>query len=335
MTLNLNEGGVNQGPFGSLIRDKYGIDNSRQDAIFSPEGLAALRLVLTSYKDAGANIGGAPTFRLTDFRASADSDWEYDPAKRLYLQDSTTGRNQQAVELVRQVFGERIVGLVAPICDTSGKHDEKWSALGKNQVDWAIQRQEPQIQVLHQAGVDVIWGEAFRYRNEALALVRSAKKVGAKAVVVSFEANENGVPDPENGGSYTFTDLKRDLQAEAGDELEVFVGANCTGIKNISRIWARGDLVDVAYPNSLNFGDHDKLEFATLVERPHKTPQESARIKRMLADFATPLPDFVDFWREAFRERGVKIAGGCCGTTPAHTWVAKQAFNEAQAERAQ
>lgn len=332
MTLDyLKEGGVPQGPFGSLIRDKYGIDNSDPDKIFSAEGLAALRLALSEYREAGATFSGAPTFRLTDFRAgNRDEAWEYDPASKLHLTEVTRARNETAVEIARGIYGDRIVGLIAPLSDTSGKHDERWKDLDDKKVDWAMQRQRPQIEVLRNAGVNVIWGEAFRYRDEAIAVARLAKELKAEALIICFEANDNGVPDPTNGGSYTFMDMKRDLQTEAGSSVEVFVGANCTGIKNIKKVWERGDLIDVAYPNSLNFGDHEKSEFADLVERHERTPVQNARIARMVADHATNLQTFVSFWREAFRERGVLIAGGCCGTTPEHTWVARQAFNEAR-----
>jgi S-methylmethionine-dependent homocysteine/selenocysteine methylase len=328
---SLEKGGVPQGPFGSLIREKYGIDNSDPNEIFSDRGLAALRLALTEYREAGATFGGAPTFRLTDHRAGdSDERWEYDPTSGLHLTPITRARNETAVQIARDVYGDQLVGLIAPLSDTSGKHDARWATLGENKVDWAMQRQRPQIEVLCNAGISVIWGEAFRYRDEAIAIARLAKELGVEALVICFEANDNGVPDPTNGGSYTFMDMKRDLQAEAGSGIEVFVGANCTGIKNIRKVWERGDLVDVAYPNSLNFGDHEKLEFADLVETHHRTPTQNARISRMVADHATPLPTFVSFWREAFREHGVLIAGGCCGTGPEHTWVARQAFNEAK-----
>ena len=325
--------GVNQGPFGSLIRDEHGIDNSNPDAVFSGAGRSALRLALSKYREAGATIGGAPTFRLTDHRVGdSDEEWECDPRSDLHLGAQTVDRNKAAVGIARSVYGDKVVGLIAPISDTSGAHDKRWEALGGNQVDWAMQRQRPQVETLHRAGVSAIWGEAFRYRDEAIAVARLAKEIGVQALVICFEANDNGIPDPSNGESYTFTDMKKDLQTETGTEVEVLIGANCTGIKNIRAIWQRGDLVDVAYPNSLNFGDRQKREFAALVENDTRTAEDNARIARMLADFATPLPDFVTFWKEAFRERGVRIAGGCCGTGPEHTWVARQAFNEAQAQ---
>lgn len=237
-------------------------------------------------------MGGAFTFRITDLRADDDDkNWEYQTGQTFALNPETRERNLQAVEIAREVFGERVVGLMSPLADTSGKHDERWSILGKDQVDWSAARHRPQVEALKDAGIQVMWGEAFRYHGEAIAVARLAKAFGMKALAVCFEANERGVPDPGNvGASYEFTDMKRD-----------------------------------------HFSDHDKLTFADLVEKTHRSADENERIARMVADFATPLPTFVDFWREAFRERGVRFASGCCGTTPAHVWVARKAFDESRA----
>lgn len=144
MALELHKGGVNQGPFGSLIREKYGISNFDNDAVFSAEGIAALTFALKEYKDAGATIGGAPTFRITDHRAAGKDDaWEYNPARQLVLSSETQERNAKAVDVAREVFGNEVVGLIAPTADTSGIDDQRWQALGKVQVDWAMQRQRP------------------------------------------------------------------------------------------------------------------------------------------------------------------------------------------------
>lgn len=332
MALDFLDRGVPQGPFGSMVRTRFGIDNSDPDALFSSEGLGALTHVLSEYRKAGSTFGGAPTFRLTDFRAG-DDDKAWEPPSddsRLSLRRVTGERNATAVSMIKQVHGENVVGLIAPLSDTSGKHDARWVALGDKQAAWAMRRQRPQIEALLDAGVRVIWGEAFRYREEAMAVARLIRGSAAQALVLNFEANDKGMPDPGNDGSYTFMNMEADLQREVGPDKKVLVGANCTGINNIRRIWRRGDRVKVAYPNSLNFGDHEKLEFATLVETHHRSPEQNARIARMEADHATSLPEYVAFVREAVREHGVLIVGGCCGTTPEHAWVARKALDEVQ-----
>lgn len=328
----LREGGVCPGPFGSLVREKYGIDNSNPGALYSLPGQEALRSVLSEYNQAGATFVSAPTFRLTDLRpGDNDENWDFEPGAKFGLSSSMDIRIQKAVRLARIVHSDRIVGLVSPLGDTSGKHDERWRLLGPNKVDWAMQRHRPQIEALLRRGVPAIWGEAFRYHEEAIAVARLAKQLGAMALTICFEANEKGVPDPESGKS--FIDTKEDLKKEAGSGIDVFVGANCTGIKNIRWIWQRKDHIDAAYPNSLNFSDTQKEEFATLVENPSPTEADKLRIAEMQAYYATSLQEWVKFFREAFSNQGVLIAGGCCGTTPEHTWVARQAFNEATMNR--
>lgn len=327
MSLELK--GVNQGPFGSLVREKYGIDNSNPDALFSEEGQKALTWALSQYRNTGATIGGAPTFRLTDFRVSDEEDWRYNDSASFHLSDQTKDRNIIAAKIARAVYGNNmpVVGLLAPISDTSGGHDKEWAGLGDNQTAWAIQRQFPQMRVLKGANIDIFWCEAFRYVNEAIAVATLARTLSARALVVNFEVNENGIPDPAFRGR-KFIDTKMELQRKAGDNVEVLVGANCTGISNIRKIWELGDRVDVAYPNELDLSPDTKLELSRLIESPEDTEDPKTAIQRIINDHRTRFEDVVQFWKDAV-QNGVKIMGGCCGTTPEHTWVARKVYDEA------
>lgn len=321
--------GVNQGPFGSLVREKFGVDNSDPEALFSERGQEALRWALKQYRKAGATIGGAPTFRLTDHRVSGHQDWEYDARRQLHLSPTTRDRNRAAVEIAKAVYGTRtpVVGLLAPISDTSGGHDKEWAALGDKQVDWAIQRQTPQMEALSDAGIDAFWCEAFRYRNEAIAVARIARELAAEVLVICFEANGKGFPDPSVEKDCKFMDIKEELQSEAGDDTEVLIGANCTGVSNINGVWERGDRVDVVYPNELDLSPSIKFILSALYEAPEKDEDILVQIKRIENDHRTETENLVQFYRDAFA-KGARIAGGCCGTGPGYTWLARKAYNE-------
>lgn len=314
--------GVNQGPFGSLVRKLHGINNADNNALFSENGQAALRDVLALYRDAGANIGGAPTFRLTGLRARSrvDKDWEYNPSAGLLLDPITVERNKMAVSIARSVFGcdGFVAGLVSPITKTCGGHDDRWKSLGSNQVDWAYQRQLPQISVLQEAGVDAIWGEAFRYQGEAIALARAVRETRAKALVVCFESNEGKFPDPEAGDGYCFAEMKTDLESEAGHDVQVMIGVNCTGVSSVRRILDAGNKLDIVYPNTLDFGGvsvNVKTEFVRLAEKPNRSEADEARYRELIGGLSTQDADFEKIWKQCL-ETGVKVIGVCCGGTP-------------------
>lgn len=314
--------GVNQGPFGSLVRQLYGVNNADNNALFSEQGQAALRDVLILYRDAGANIGGAPTFRLTDLRARSrvDKDWEYNSGADLSLDPVTVARNRAAVSIARDVFGRDgfVAGLVSPVTKTSGGHDDRWKSLGDNQVDWAFQRQRPQIRVLQETGVDAIWGEAFRYQGEAIALARVVRETRSRVLVVCFESNEGKFPDPQAGEGYGFAEMKADLQREAGSDVEVMIGVNCTGVSSVRRIIEGGAQLDVVYPNTLDFGEVSvdvKTEFVRLAEKPNRNAAEEVRYQKLIDDLFTRDADFEKVWKQCL-ETGVKVTGVCCGGTP-------------------
>lgn len=314
--------GVNQGPFGSLVRKLHGINNADNNALFSEKGQAALRDVLALYRDAGANIGGAPTFRLTGLRARSrvDEDWEYNCETGLSLDPVTVERNKTAVSIARDVFGRDgfVAGLVSPITKTSGGHDDRWKSLGSNQVDWAYQRQLPQISVLQEAGVDAVWGEAFRYQGEAIALARAVRETRSRVLVVCFESNEGKFPDPEAGDGYSFAEMKTDLESEAGADVEVMIGVNCTGVSSVRRILDAGNKLDIVYPNTLDFGGVSvdvKTEFVRLAEKPNRTGDEEVRYQELIDELFTRDNDFEQVWRQCL-ETGVKVIGVCCGGTP-------------------
>lgn len=314
--------GVNQGPFGSLVRKLHGINNADNNALFSEKGTAALRDVLALYRDAGANIGGAPTFRLTDLRARSrvDEDWKYNSEAGLSLDPVTVERNKTAVSIARGVFGRDgfVVGLVAPITKTCGGHDERWKSLGANQVDWAFQRQLPQISVLQETGVDAVWGEAFRYEGEAIALARAVRETRAKVLVVCFESNEGKFPDPQAGDGYGFAEMKADLKREAGSDVQVMIGVNCTGVSSVKRILDAGNLLDVVYPNTLDFGGVSvdvKTEFVRLAEKLDRSEAETERYKKLTGELFTQDADFEKIWKQCLGT-GVKVIGVCCGGTP-------------------
>lgn len=331
--------GVLQGPFGSLVRDQYGIDNSDNSALFSPEGRQALTSVLSEYQNAGATIGGAPTYRLTNLRATGKGSqaWEYSPHEIYRLDTNHKMWNRQAAAIARLVYGTQtpIFGLLAPLGDTSGADDAQWNALGSKQHRFAKQRHRPQIEALRDAGIDNFLVEAGRYVPEAEALTELVAETGGRTLAFSFEAPQSRVPDS------AFPDLRfRDVQDRLHDagkgRIEVLTGINCVGASAVQGALDRNDLPPIVYPNQLDFGraccPNTLHAFWRLAEKgSRRTAAETDDYDRLTQELSPSLEEFHKLYR-ACLQGGARIIGICCGGTPEHVAAAREEFDASTAE---
>lgn len=213
--------------------------------------------------------------------------------------------------------------------DTSGAHNSKWDTLGGHQFEWARNRHRPLLAALREQGTQAIWVEACRYQEEARAIVALARELGFRMVAVCFEAKEQGHPDPLYKGSYHFRNAKADLQQEAGSDTDVWVGANCTGASIIQRIWARGDELDVAYPNQKDFGNGNEVyrdRFVALVHQKTRTAQEEAELSEIEALLNTSTELLKSTWEQAL-SHGTKVIGICCGGNLKHVEQANNVYS--------
>lgn len=306
--------GALQGPMGSELR-KLGITERLDEARHNE----CRRKVHELYRDAGAGIFVADTFGATPLRRH-DTD-------KLSLQCHPDGKrfgpvyhgmNQRMVEIARDVAGEGVIvaGSIAPIVDTSGDHDPDWETFGSTErLGFLMDRQAPQLNALIGSGADMILGEAFRYVEEARAVATLAKEFGARGLAICFEANLSGVPYQEEGTPSTFRELKAELQQIAGNDIPVWVGANCTGMSVLKTIIESGDELDLVYANSLDFNGH-QYDYGNYVRmKKAGRAEDQPQISAIEARRGTPDTAFAQFARFAF-ENGVKVVGGCCGTTP-------------------
>jgi S-methylmethionine-dependent homocysteine/selenocysteine methylase len=321
------------GPSGSWTRDGYRVETSNPDMFFSEDGQIKLSCALRDYRDAGASLGVTPTHRLTDFRVGQAPIDSISPKAELELHENTRRYTEAAVRLLREVFGQRMMGSIAPLTDTSGGHDYMRKDLLRLGREFTAQRHAPQMKALKKAGVNAILGEAFRYLEDAEGVVQVADQIGMEVVAVCFEANGHGMPDPANQGM-KFEDVKRHLTGfiRQGSGLKILVGANCTGVTNLNRIIDSGDLLDLSYPNAQNLGPDVKEEVGCLADNAKRTPREDDRYHALLAKYLTGIDEFRSFWEKALKA-GIPIIGGCCGTTPAHTRIARRVVEEFMARR--
>ncbi|MEK7524214.1 MAG: homocysteine S-methyltransferase family protein [Patescibacteria group bacterium] len=209
----------------------------------------------------------------------------------------------------------------------SGADDDRVKNLREGQYqELAYIRQRPQVDALVNGGAYILWAEAIRYQQEAIALAILAKEFGVRALVVCFEATCQGFPDPSANGSYGFNEMRQDMQKEAGSGVIVRVGANCTGVTNMNRILESGVVPDAMYANGEDVGTDDGREKDTLwrlSEIQVRTGDEEAQLKRLKAQLNTSREQFMAFWRQC-KESGVPMFGVCCGGTPELVKTASQ-----------
>lgn len=212
---------------------------------------------------------------------------------RLRLKDSKYANrapelNRRAAELAREAANARDV-LVAGSMGPTGQLFEPFGPLKK---EAAIETYAEQAKALADGGVDLLVIETHFALDEAAAAIEGAKQVSDLPIVISFGYDR---------GVRTMMGVKPTQVVSAFNSLGVAaVGANCgTTLENMEKIvqeyaGANSGLCIWAKPNAgLPTIDHGVVTY-------NVTPQQ-------MADFAV-----------RYVQLGVRIVGGCCGSTPEH-----------------
>jgi methionine synthase / methylenetetrahydrofolate reductase(NADPH) len=177
--------------------------------------------------------------------------------------------------------------------------------LGKTSFEEARQAFREQIAALAEGGVDLLMLETFGYLEELHQAMLAAKDVGAKLpLVVQVTIDEDGNcldgSDPE-----TFAPRLEEWGADV-------IGCNCSVgpvamLDAIERVRAATSLPLSAQPN--------------------------AGIPRSVEGRNIYLcsPEYMASYARKFVAAGVRIVGGCCGTTPDHIRVMKSALRVGEA----
>jgi methionine synthase I (cobalamin-dependent)/5,10-methylenetetrahydrofolate reductase len=190
-----------------------------------------------------------------------------------------------------------VAGALGPL----GIRIEPW---GKTGVDEAQEYFREQAAALFEGGVDLFILETFRDLNEMGAAIAAVRGVCDLPIVAQMAIEEHGNTldgtPPEKFGP----DLVR-----RGAHV---VGVNCSVgpaamLETIERIAAATDAPLSAQPNA---GKPRHIEGRTIY---------------------LSSPEYVASYARRFSEKGVRLVGGCCGTTPEHIRQIKQAVGSASA----
>jgi len=243
------------------------------------ERTEVLEKIARSYLDAGAEIIQTNTFGGSPLKLAAYG-----------LDGRTEEVNVRAVAGVRRAVGDR--AYVCASCGPSGRILEPYGDASTEQVSDSFRRQ---MKALLAEGVDLICVETMTDLSEAVLAVQAARSFSASVPVCATMTF-----DPTPRGFFTImgTSIEQATRGLAAAGADV-IGANCgNGIENMISI-AREFLKHTTLPVII---------------------QSNAGIPK-LKDGVPVFPESPEIMAEKGRELpaiGVKILGGCCGTTPGH-----------------
>jgi methionine synthase I (cobalamin-dependent)/5,10-methylenetetrahydrofolate reductase len=217
----------------------------------------------------------------------------YEKLQKYGLEDQVKEINLEAVKLARRAAAGKayVVGAVGAVLGAKKRHPAAWAELRHVY--------EQQISHLLEAGVDGIMLETFCYAEEALLALQTVRKLSDLPVICQLSIQESRMTQD---GLPLETAFQR-LREEGAD----IVGLNCYHgpaqiIRSLEILENRNELLLSAYPNA---GLPDYVDGEIVYgSSPEYFAQSALRLQ----------------------QTGVRMIGGCCGTTPQHIEAAAQAL---------
>jgi 5-methyltetrahydrofolate--homocysteine methyltransferase len=247
-----------------------------------------LEAIARQYFEAGADMIETNTFGGTPLKLAGYG-----------LDHKTEEINAAAVRIVRGVVGDR--ALVAASCGPSGKLLKPYGDTEPAEIQASFERQ---IASLFGAGADLICIETMTDLTEAVLAVKAARTVAPSLPVVAtmtFDSTPNGFFTIMG---ITVERAARELAAAGAD----IVGSNC------------GNGIDAMVAIADEFLRNTKLP--VMIQSNAGLPvlcDGQAVYAESPVFMAERVPRLLDL--------GVRIIGGCCGTTPDHIAAFRRAID--------
>lgn len=220
----------------------------------------------------------------------------------LKLAKAGLGERMREINLAAVKLARKAVGAGVLVAGDIGPTGEMLEPLGPAKPDQARENYAQQARTLAEGGVDLLFLETFFDLREALLALEGAVATGLPVIA-----------------SLTFDWKNGKVATIAGDEAGACaralwaggasaVGANCTltidgMVQTVRALRSGGEGPLVCQPNA----GQPEVQDGRLIYR--ETPEH----------FAAVVPNLLD--------EGVRIIGGCCGTTPAFIGAARQAVD--------
>jgi 5-methyltetrahydrofolate--homocysteine methyltransferase len=253
------------------------------------ENPAGVRALHRSYIDAGSGVILTNTFGGTRFRLERES--LGDQVKEINRTAARLAAGQAAAA-AQKVY---VLGDIGP----SGKLIKP---LGPLSYAEAVEAFAEQAAGLVEGGVDAILIETMSDLNEARAAVEGARRALADQaqslpILVTMSFDTRG---------HTMMGVKPAQAARALSDLQVdAIGANCG--RTLSETLEAIQAMRAAFPQ------------AVLVAKPNAgLPRRETEQGKDPSTVYDVTPEVMGEWAEKFAALGVKIFGGCCGSTPDH-----------------
>src|SRR5215212_7029166 len=209
------------------------------------------------------------------------------------LADRAHAINLQGARIARHAARESayVAGAIGPL----GIRIEPW---GKTGVDEAEEYFRQQAKGLLDGGVDLFVLETFRDVNEIGAAIRAVRSVCALPIVAQMTTEEDG-NSLDGVAPETFVP---DLEARGAD----VVGLNCS-VGPAAMLETLERMARVA---------HVKLAAQPNAGKPREVEGRNLYLSS---------PEYMASYARKFINTGVRLVGGCCGTTPDHIRAIKVA----------
>jgi homocysteine S-methyltransferase len=202
------------------------------------------------------------------------------------LSERVIGVNAQGARIARHAARDSayVAGAIGPL----GIRIEPW---GKTGVDEAEEYFREQARALIEGGVDLFVLETFRDVNEIGAAIRAVRSVCALPVVAQVTTEEDG-NSLDGAAPETFVPQLEQLGAN-------LVGVNCSVgpaamLETVERMGRVATVPLSAQPNA---------------GRPREIEGRNIYLTS---------PEYMASYARRFIGQGVRLVGGCCGTTPEH-----------------
>ncbi len=211
------------------------------------------------------------------------------------LDDQTEELNRAAAQLARDVAGDRtwVLGAIGPL----GIRIEPWGPTSREEAEHYFVRQ---VTGLAEGGVDGFILETFSDLDELEAAFRAVRAVSTLPTIAQMSVGSDG--STSYGTTVeTFAEHMERTKPDA-------VGLNCA------------------------VGPAAMLEAVERLAHATRLPVSAlpnAGLPRMVAGRAMYLssPDYMGRYAQRMVEAGARLVGGCCGTTPDHIRMVRQAID--------
>jgi 5-methyltetrahydrofolate--homocysteine methyltransferase len=248
----------------------------------------AVAEIHSAYWEAGAEMIGTNTFGANPLKL-----------KKAGLADKAYSFNYQGAKIARGAVPQEVLVFAA-----IGPSGEFLAPLGEITPEEMYEVYKGQILALAEGGVDILSLRTFTDLEELKIAIRAAKDNTGLPVIatMTFDLGQKGFR------TMMGVDVKGAIEGMVGAGAEV-IGSNCgRGMEEMLPLMKE---MRRYYPGYLTAQPNAGLP--QLIEG-------KARYTQSPEDFASWVPDLL--------EAGVKIIGGCCGTTPAHTRKVAEAMKK-------